>query len=226
MFHIYVPFEDKELKHGAEHFGGVGTVFLSHQKPDLGTIAQDDILYILAHGSYKSGSVIAGTVKGLFGQKTARKTAAELASELVKHKLSKSFKDLRLLVCWGGYVGASTAWNDGKATHNLNRKASDAPFAGQLCSALKAKGFNRLTVTGYTGSVGFVGEGRSIVIPDVNVRQSGTGKGWVGDGLLGQTNSLNAPAPVETRPRSDRRALSEQAGATRTMDNANRKVWY
>ncbi|MBB3999872.1 hypothetical protein [Aureimonas pseudogalii] len=220
MFYIYLPFDDEELKHGADHYSQVAKVFLHGTKVDLSSIGSGDILYIFAHGRYGGGSQIVGTVKGFFGgNKTAYKTASEVASELAGYKLPKNFKDLRALVCWGGYVGGNTEW--GK--HTLRRVEGQAPFAGQLCSALKGKGYTNLNVTGYTGTVSFVGAKAPSYLSDILVTQGGAGAQAVKVGKLGDANSFAERDMPQTRARS---GMSEQQGVNRSLSDSNRTVWY
>jgi hypothetical protein len=152
---IYVPFNDGELAHGARHYyvAGGSTVVLDGSGDTLQHMSSDDILYIFAHGRLSTPTEITGAVKGyLYGTRKATMTAKALADRLVALSLPRQIRDVRLLVCFAGYVGDSIPWTD---KHDLKRKKSEAPFAGLLCSAMKDT-FKNVMVTGYTGGVGYI----------------------------------------------------------------------
>ncbi len=221
MFPIYLPIDDPELQYGAARFAGKPNIYTHGKGVDLSGLEERHILYIFAHGRYSSGGSICGSVKGRSGEKIVRKTAAEVASELVKAKLPKSIRDIRALVCWGGYVGGSREWEAGGQKRLLSRNAAEAPFAGQLCSALKGKGYKMLTVTGYTGSVAFKKQGAKGVVTSVFVQQNSDVADWIADTLLDESLSLSQP---QTRARSG--MGHERSGGNQTLSNANRTVWY
>lgn len=221
MFSIYLPIDDPELQYGAERFVGAAEIYTHGKGVDLSGLDERHILYIFAHGRNSSGGSICGSVKGLFGEKIVRKTAAEVASELVKAKLPKSIRDIRALVCWGGYVGGSREWEAGGQKRLLSRNAAEAPFAGQLCSALKGKGYKMLTVTGYTGSVGFTKQGARGALGAVHVQQESDVAAWIADTMFNETLSLSEAG---TRPRSGMGV--ERKGNTGSLNNADRTVWY
>jgi hypothetical protein len=172
---IYVPFEDEDLIAGAGHFAlptpagkpkmpKLSVVLRGAGPAALSKLAGSDILYVIAHGRYGKGSEIVGIVKGrIFGTRKATMTAAALANALVDDGLSSAFGDVRLIVCWGGYVGGNVTTGG----HELRRKNTEAPFAGQLCSALKGKGFKRIQVTGYNGAVSYSGKGSNATLTSV-----------------------------------------------------------
>jgi hypothetical protein len=206
---IYVPFSDTELVDGATAMadlkkaeGGRCIVHGSWWQSPLSSVKKEQTLYVLAHGRYRAGDVIGGTLPN---GKNIWLTAAELAKQLISDGLTKSFGDLRLLVCWGGYMGADVAYG----THTVQRNATHAPFAGQLCGALKAKGFSRIIVTGYVGCVMFPKKGSKIVPRGV----------WTTDqnDKMTETNDTGGTPLIE---------LLNQMNGTKTLSNAHRTVWY
>lgn len=217
MLNIYVPFNDDDLVKGARHFspsGDGGTNVCIHGTPSasLAGVGGKDTLFVLAHGRESTGTQIAGIVKGrLWGTRMATMTAAELAKALQGDKLSKSVGDIRLLVCWGGYVGGETPWgNDGDI---LQRKQGEAPFAGQLCSALKARGYSRMIVTGYRGTVLY---STKFNLTDVMVKGSD-------DELIGQNESFTRPF---NDPVAHVKMVGDQVRSWISMDSDSRTVWY
>jgi len=235
MLHIYLPFNDTNetagqgggLVEGAKAFyidpggpemGADGTYrqkmplkpnICIHGTPSasLARVGLKDTLYVMAHGRESTSTQIAGFVRGrLSGTRMATMTAAELARALEGDNLSKRVGDLRLLVCFGGYVGGEIPF--GRDGDILKRKEGEAPFAGQLCSALKGRGYSRMVVTGYRGVYAY-GEAS----PNVVVRGS-NGK-TIGHEGFGR--SFNNPA--FTAPDFEgRRWVS--------MDTNARTVWY
>jgi len=206
MNKMCVPFDDEDLIHGAGQFrvGGVAPEVVTPGAGTLSDLGRDDILYVLAHGRYSSGSEIVGIVKGhLWGTRRSTMKAADLAEFLRGKGLPTSFGDLRLLVCWGGYVGDSVT--DGG--HTLKRSSEQAPFAGQLCSVLKDKfGFTRIRVTGYRGMVSYVGKGKKTTISTVMVDLPGSSMVMDDFGVALKNNKAT--------------------GNTFTLDNKSRTVWY
>jgi hypothetical protein len=178
-------------------------------------LGDPDTLFVLAHGLKSTASEIAGRI-GLF-KRMATMTAPRLAAALEKDGLTKRFGDVRLLVCWGGYVGGETSWGKNK----LKRKAAAAPFAGQLCSALKGRGYYRMILTGYIGSVGYVKPGLqqtrfNIVVMDA----SGHTKG--------QVEALNRSFDDQRVHRREKpvEAYDQLKRTYIKLDTDNRTVWY
>jgi hypothetical protein len=205
---FYVPFEDSELINGARNFradGGNRTVIHGVDRAGLATLGRDDILYVIAHGRYGSGSEIVGEVKGrVYGKRRATMTASQLADALVEDGLPKNFGDLRLIVCWGGYMGGDKAWG----SHTLKRKEGDAPFAGQLCGALKGRGYQRIIVTGYRGTVSF------------SPREGGPTVSSL------MTNLKPSRLIMETLARGYAGGLRPNASGALTLDDDSRTVWH
>jgi hypothetical protein len=143
----------------------------------------------------------------LWGKRMVTMTANELANALLADKLTRTIGDIRLLVCWGGYVGSSVAdWN-GEGT--LKRKQTDAPFAGQLCGALKSLGYDRVMVTGYKGSVLYNTQN-----PCRNLAVSGS------DGHL-----LANPEPLGSSMRPTTLDQLSLGCKVFSLDSATRTVW-
>lgn len=207
---IYVPFKDKELMiaaaRAAHKLGGTSFVHGETSKC-LSTITDKDTLYVLGHGRYSRGDQICGEVPGYFsGTRSVRLTAVDLAKQLVSDGLTKKLGDLRLMMCWGGYSGATTEW--GK--HTLTRDPEKPPFAGQLCSAMKAVNFSRIIVTGYTGTVLFAPEKSPNVPTGIWLRNQAGNLVYTDD--KGSQSLLDFFKTVE--------------GKTRSLNDANRTVWY
>ncbi len=120
-------------------------------KKVLAGVGEDNILYVLAHGRETTNNEIAAEVSNFFGNIVQKNmTASSLAKQMKSDGLVPRFADLRLLVCWAGmsrYRGGN----------------EQVPFAGQLCGALKEKGYSRIMVTGFKGAVAMVPT-RSIII--------------------------------------------------------------
>jgi len=215
--HVYLPFDDPDLVSGAQHYrDGVGaTTVHIHGTPSasLAEIGEKDTLFIFAHGRESTGSQIAGMVKGrISGTRMATMTATDLAKALEGDKLGKKVGDIRLLVCWAGYVGGKTAWGaDGDI---LKRKTSDTPFAGQLCSALKKRGYFRMIVTGYRGTVSY------------------SGRSYLSQAMItGSDGEYMGPHEQFTRPFNDGgsahvKMVGDQAHTRLSMDTDSRTVWY
>ena len=66
---------------------------------------------------------------------------------LISAGLTRDAGDIRLLICWAGIP-----------------RGSEAPFAGQLSSAMKKRGFYRIVVTGYTGAIESFAEATNVII--------------------------------------------------------------
>lgn len=219
MRYLYVPFDAPDLIESATNSAG-GTPVCVHGKSKLGIAPEHEktgILHVVAHGGFKSGSLIGGTVGGTF----ATLTAIQLAEALFDDGLPRGWDDLRLLVCWGGYVGGSvTSWTvAGVGTATLNRDAGEAPFAGQLCSALKGRGFYRMIVTGYRGAISF----RHWVYSD--------GPGGASDRDRGEPLTLDFQAMSnaqnrEVVVRTKDGGVEKVTRSFLTQDNASRTVWY
>jgi hypothetical protein len=151
---IYLPVNDPDLVTCARDANGYRQHVLRVAEPygifvhgtdsgDLSGVTRNQTLYVLVHGrSSTSNQVggITGTKKGWFGktkQVVEFLNAVELAQRMVIDGLTRDLGDLRLMACWAGKA----------------QKKKETPFAGQLCSALKEKGFWRIIVTGFTGAV-------------------------------------------------------------------------
>jgi hypothetical protein len=147
---IYLPIADTELiKYAGElndyrrrqGMHDEGAVFVHGPGRVLGRIGANDILYVLAHGRESTNDSIAGMVRGWFGRPTQKNmTATALARQMQDSGLTTRLADLRLLVCWAGLFRTRGGVNQ-------------VPFAGQLCSALKGRGYSRIMVTGFNGAV-------------------------------------------------------------------------
>ena len=117
---LYVPFNDESLIYGARHMTDDTTVFVHGASGmSLKSLHEDTPLFVVAHGRYSRADQIGGEVKGFFGKKTVFLTASELMNYLSKDGLPRRFLDLRLMVCWSGYVGGESRWG----SHTLKRKA-------------------------------------------------------------------------------------------------------
>ncbi len=214
--HVYLPFNDEDLIAGAQHYSdGVGETEIhihGTKSASLADVGEKGTLFILAHGRESTGSQIAGIVKGrVYGTRMATMTATDLAKALEGDKLSKKVGDLRLLVCWGGYVGGETLW--GKDQDLLKRKASDVPFAGQLCSALKKRGYFRMIVTGYRGTVLY---GKKFTLQEVWVKGSD-------EELMGQNEKFTRPF---NDPTAHVKMTGDKVQSWLSMDSDSRTVWY
>jgi hypothetical protein len=102
----------------------------------LGGVAAWDELLLICHGA-TGGSRFTGASRGA-NNELKKYSPDELAVVLRKEGLTKSFVDLKLLVCGGGLRPAS---------------GLDDPFAERVCAALKAEGYSQIRVTGYLGDV-------------------------------------------------------------------------
>jgi hypothetical protein len=164
MSYFYVPFDDPTLVGPARHSAGDNNPVFVHGKdrivvrPDH---AQTTALFVVAHGGVNSGSLVGGTVDGAL----RTMTAVQLADQISMDDLPLGWGDVRLIVCWGGYVGGPVADYAvaGLGTSTLKRETDKAPFAGQLCSALRCEGYFRMIVTGYRGAVS---SNKSVVYSD------------------------------------------------------------
>jgi hypothetical protein len=116
---------------------------------------------VLAHGRESTNNEIAGMVRGWFGRSTQKNmTAASLAKQMQDGGLPRRFADMRLLVCWAGLFRTRDGTNQ-------------VPLAGQLCSALKSKGYSRIMVTGFNGAVTMQPSRNVVIEPgDVEGNQS------------------------------------------------------
>ncbi|WP_157937604.1 hypothetical protein [Oceaniglobus roseus] len=122
---------------------------------DLGAVAADDKLYLLAHGYWNAGegAVVVGARRGDFqtggslqgytltGGADKIYTPDQLARHLDKEGLRKDFVDLRLFCCGTGLDAVSQV------------HGPLAPYAQRLRLAMAARGHDRVAVTGYLGSV-------------------------------------------------------------------------
>ena len=212
--HLYVPFNDESLIYGARHMTDDTTVYVHGASGmSLSRLHEDTPLFVVAHGRYSRADQIGGVVKGFFGNKTVFLTAAELAKYLKNDGLPLRSGDVRLMVCWSGYVGGDSQWG----SHTLSRKADAAPFAGLLCAAMKTTGFRRIVVTGYTGEV---------LMPSPTSARAG---GVVIDGITGgRTRTTDADRSLgglamsaSVVPGGDKRRRT-----VGTLDNAYRTVWH
>jgi hypothetical protein len=216
MSYFYVPFDDPSLVGPARNSAGDNNPVFVHGKdrilvrPDH---ARTTALFVVAHGGFLSGSVIGGTVGGVL----RKMTAVELADQISMDDLPLGWGDVRLIVCWGGYVGGPVADYTvaGLATATLKREAGEAPFAGQLCSALKAAGYFRMIVTGYRGAVT---SNKSVVYSD--------GKGGASDRQAPDGDPLTRRLSDLSQFDADRSPLHRGAGRTLTLDTASHTVWY
>jgi hypothetical protein len=210
---IYVPFNDADLIYGAERMTARDgeTYFHGADGPSLRDLAPGATLYLMAHGRYSRGDQICGEVPGrITGTRYVYLTAAQLAKQLTKDGLPKNFGDLRLMVCWGGYMGGNQTWG----THTLQRKATEAPFAGQLCSAMKPT-FKRIMVTGYTGEVLFPKRGSTVTPQGI----------WI-ENPAGQEIRTTDTGGVAPRFTESTTAAGDKPRTVGTLDNANRTVWH
>lgn len=213
MLYCYVPFNDPDLITGANNYieatprpaaAGPKVRIRGTDSANLNDLGAADTLHILAHGRESRGDQVAGMVDGyLWGKRMATMTAPELAAALRADGLALSVGDVRLMVCWGGYVGGNQDWN-GEGT--LKRNAGKAPFAGQLCSALKSLGYYRMVVTGYRGSVLF--STNHVKVSSVYVRDHKN------DLMDKNSQPLSAPLTAATLDN------------TLTLNTASRTVWY
>ena len=147
---IYLPIADPDLIQYAGELNAFrrgqgmhdeGAVFVHGSDRVLGRVGPNDVLYVLAHGRETTNDSVAGLVRGWFGRTTQKNiTAAALARQMQDDGLTTRFADLRLLVCWAGLF-------------RVRGGANQVPFAGQLCSALKGRGYSRIMVTGFNGAV-------------------------------------------------------------------------
>jgi hypothetical protein len=214
---IYLPFVDTQLIEYAGRLNDYrrtqgmheeGAVFVHGPGRVLGRIGADDILYVLAHGRQSTNNEIAGMVHGLFGRTTQKNmTAASLAKQMQGGGLTTRFADLRLLVCWAGLFRTRGGVNQ-------------VPFAGQLCSALKGRGYSRIMVTGFNGAVAMQ-PSRNVVIEPGDVE--------------GNQNSLMAALADQGQThgvgglRSTRDSGQSMADIIRTRDPItleHRSTWY
>jgi len=215
MIYFYVPIGAPDLVESARKTAGANPVFVHGTgrilvRPDH---TRTGALFVVAHGGFQRGSVIGGMIGGVM----RTLTAPQLAEQISMDDLPSDWGDLRLIVCWGGYVGGPVKdWNvAGVGIGTLQREAGTAPFAGQLCSALRSEGYNRMIVTGYRGAVN---ADRNVVFSD--------GKGGAtdrqepdGDPLM---RAFFDPAQFTT----GERALHGASIRTFKLDTASRTVWY
>lgn len=188
----------------------------------LSGIGRNDTLFLLCHGSEKSPSRIGaqvGTRKTLFGRKPVYEviSATECADRMVADGLTRELGDLRLLVCWAG----------------MGRKREKAPFAGQLCAALKDRGFYRIIVTGYTGAVQMTPYARNVLIsPGLTRRTHNTNQAaWVDQNPAGfqKAGLANTGNPNTTLEEMFKQAVADangRSGGSFSLSDAFRTVWY
>ena len=206
---VYVPFQDPGLVIGASRivktYGGEAFV---HGKTAncLSTITGKDTLYVLGHGSYSRGDQICGEVPGyVYGTRVATLTPVELAAQFIADGLTKNLGDLRLMMCWGGYGGGTIQFG----THTLTREQEKPPFAGQLCGAMKARSYNRIIVTGYSGMVLFP-----------------AAKGVVPQGVWLSDKNDKMVITDDKGSQSLMDLMKTVVGKNGTLNDANRTVWY
>jgi hypothetical protein len=210
---VYVPFNDEALIYAAENMAESlkvkkDAVMIHGQgRTPLAEVTSNDTLYMIGHGRYSRGDQICGEVAGCTGTKWEYLTATELASRLASDGLTKAIGDVRLIMCWGGYSGDSMQF-DG---HELARKPEDAPFAGQLCAAMKQRNFTRIIVTGFTGKVLF---------PKLGMAKVKTGTIWMTDkdGNVAKTDDNGDNSLLDL--------LLAAQGGTGTLSNVHRTVWH
>lgn len=148
---IYLPVPTQEMKDFASGLGlgaqytlsnhfvsGKGKAFSRFFGGCLGGVAAWDELLLICHGA-TGGSKFTGAQRSDGLKKYA---PDELARVIQKEGLTKSFINLKLLVCGGGLKPAGGAVD---------------PFAERTCAALKADGFSKIEVTGYRGDVSTTG---------------------------------------------------------------------
>lgn len=217
MITICVPFLDFDLIGGAGKFrvaAGMGDGTSKKKSPEkakivtpiigsLSSLTPKDTLYVMAHGRYASSSEILGLVGPFKVKKTM--TASDLAAFLAKKGLQQNFIDLRLIVCWGGYVGGD--FDYGKNV--LKRTSGQAPFAGQLCGVMKEK-YKNIRVTGYRGEAQYYSKNKKGTLDELPVQLPGSSSPISG-GLL--TNSMTYDS-------------LKDVGGFATFDNDSRTVWY
>jgi hypothetical protein len=130
-------------------------IFVTGQKPSLYEVPIKAPLYVLIHGRFSTANQVGAEVteRSFFGGTSTRLkylSAAELAGIIERDGLRKAHEDLRLLVCWGAYG-------------RQNGNKFEQPFAAQLGSALKHRGYNRMRVMGFKGSVCMVASDKIII---------------------------------------------------------------
>lgn len=117
-------------------------------RPKRAALKGVDRLYVVGHGGLSEqhhGKIwFKDPLRGL--------TAGALAKQLVADGVPRNLGDLRLMMCHSGEEGNTGA----------EGSFQKAPFAGQLCGALKDLGFHRIMVTGYIGTVA-ISTARSVV---------------------------------------------------------------
>lgn len=102
----------------------------------LGKLTADDRLLLVCHG-LERGSKTTGADRGDKQHPDWKVyTPAHLARAIEKEGLTKSFVDLRLLVCGSALP-----------------PEGEAPFAKRLCDELTQRGYANILVTGYKGKV-------------------------------------------------------------------------
>jgi hypothetical protein len=120
----------------------------------LRKLATADKLYILAHG-HSLGSVAIGAARGAkrrqqpsgkvewVGGKLKKYSADELAKLLEDEGLGKTFIDLRVYACGSAIAPTPPGQHPG----------TTVAFADGLKNAMKARGYNSISVTGYEGAL-------------------------------------------------------------------------
>ena len=164
--HIYLPVNDAQLVKDADDIAywrhqrgqGRGRQVLAVHGTDSARLAADmsreETLYLLVHGRGSTSNQVGGVVgktTGWFGKEKDQVeylTAPQLADRMVEDGIPQHLGDLRLMVCWAG----------------KSQKKNEVPFAGQLCSALKGKGFKRIIVTGYIGAMLMAPSTKNLII--------------------------------------------------------------
>ena len=143
---IYLPVPTQEMRDFASglqlggqftlsnHFvSGKGKAISRFFGGCLDGVSPWDTLLLICHGA-TGGSRFTGAQRA---DGLKKYSPEELAAVIRKEGLTKSFIDLKLLVCGGG----------------LRTVKGDDPFAQRTCEALKGDGYSQIRVTGYLGDV-------------------------------------------------------------------------
>jgi len=217
--HIYLPVNDAQLVKDADDIAywrhqrgqGRGRQVLAVHGTDSARLAADmsreETLYLLVHGRGSTSNQVGGVVgktTGWFGKEKDQVeylTAPQLADRMVEDGIPQHLGDLRLMVCWAG----------------KSQKKNEVPFAGQLCSALKGKGFNRLIVTGFIGAV--------LVAPTVRNLIIQTSKGVAKPEMAARVEQgQSVPGFVNSKDHGQ--SLLDMMMDGDLGDRSSRTVWY
>lgn len=144
-------------------------------------LGRADTLYLLVHGRESTSNQVGGVVgktTGWFGKvkdQVEYLTAPQLADRMIADGVPSHLGDLRMMVCWAGKA----------------QKKNEIPFAGQLCSALKGRGFNRIIVTGFIGAMLMDATAKNLIIQtdDGPAKPSMAGRADRGEMLEGFVNT-------------------------------------